>query len=363
MSTFISRYETSGAGVRLAVKDLIDMAGEVTTAGCMALERLGQVAAADAACLAGARQSGARIVGRTNLHELAFGTTGINPWYGTPVNPVDPKLVPGGSSSGSAVAVATDEADVALGSDTGGSIRIPSACCDTTGLKTTYGRVPLEGVWPLSPSLDTIGPMARDVAGVVTGMQLLEPGFTPDDSAPTVLGRLRRPDVHPDIEAAIDDALARTEVATIDVELPGWDTAVFTGFLPMLLREAWEADKHLAEDDPDNVGVIGRLQQGSNIADEAVAGARALQPQWRAEVDALFGRVELLVLPTLAEPVPEIGPEAEGAHLTALTSAFNYSGHPCLSLPVPGASLQLVGPMGAEELLCAAAARFEAARP
>ena len=91
--------------------------------------------------------------------------TGVNPWYGTPVNPLDPALVPGGSSSGSAVAVATGEADVAYGSDTGGSVRIPAACCGIAGLKTTWGRIPLDGVWPLSPSFDTVGPMARDVAG------------------------------------------------------------------------------------------------------------------------------------------------------------------------------------------------------
>src|SRR6185312_11722115 len=147
MTTFITRYEASGPAPR------------------------------DAACLAGARAAGARIVGRTNLHELALGVTGINPWYGTPVNPLDPSRVPGGSSSGSAVAVATGEADVAYGSDTGGSVRIPSACCGTAGLKTTWGRIPLDGVWPLSPSFDTVGPMARDIGGLVTGMQLLEPGF------------------------------------------------------------------------------------------------------------------------------------------------------------------------------------------
>src|SRR5207237_4004672 len=120
----------------------------------------------------------ARVVGKVNLHELAYGTTGINPWFGTATNPLDPARVPGGSSSGSAVAVATDEADVAYGSDTGGSARIPSACCGTAGLKTTHGRISLQGVWPLALSLDTVGPMARDVAGLVLGMQLLAPGFT-----------------------------------------------------------------------------------------------------------------------------------------------------------------------------------------
>src|SRR5580658_6929953 len=210
MSTFITRFDTSGPGVRLAVKDLIDMEGEPTTAGCRAVAALAQPARRDAACLAGARDAGARIVGRTNLHELALGVTGINQWYGPPVNPLDPTRVPGGSSSGSAVAVATGEADVAYGSDTGGSVRIPAACCGTTGLKTTWGRVPLDGVWPLSPSFDTVGPMARDVAGLVVGMELLEPGFRVAPDGPLRVGRLRV-DADPLIDAAIDAALRATE--------------------------------------------------------------------------------------------------------------------------------------------------------
>ena len=208
MTTFITRYETSGPGVRLAVKDLIDMAGEPTTAGCRAVADRAVPADRDAACLAGAREAGARIVGRTNLHELALGVTGVNQWYGTPVNPLDPTRVPGGSSSGSAVAVATDEADVAYGSDTGGSIRIPAACCGTAGLKTTWGRIPLDGVWPLAPSFDTVGPMARTVAGLVTGMELLEPGFSVagQDGADLVVGRLPI-EADPAITAALDRAL------------------------------------------------------------------------------------------------------------------------------------------------------------
>src|SRR6185369_8886432 len=128
-----------------------------------------------------------------------------------PVNPLDPGLIPGGSSSGSAVAVATGEADVALGSDTGGSVRVPAACCGVFGLKTTHGRISLEGVWPLAPSMDTIGPLARDVAGLVLGMQLLEPGFSVDGVAPASrIGRLVMPServVDPRIDAAVDAAL------------------------------------------------------------------------------------------------------------------------------------------------------------
>src|SRR5437016_4726078 len=183
MTTFITRLDASGSGPRLAVKDLIDVEGVPTTAGSRAVERSAKPAEADAPCLRGARAAGARVVGKANLHELAMLPFGTNPWFGTPVNPLDSALIPGGSSSGSAVAVATDEADVALGSDTGGSVRIPSACCGVSGLKTTFGRIPIDGVWPLAPSFDTVGPIARDFAGVTLGMQLLEPGFTPRETA------------------------------------------------------------------------------------------------------------------------------------------------------------------------------------
>src|SRR5215472_3784773 len=127
MSTFITRLDSAGGtGVRLAVKDVIDVRDVPTTAGSRAVERTAAPAARDASCLAGARAAGALIVGKTNLHELAMLPIGTNPWFGTPVNPLDASLIPGGSSSGSAVAVATGEADVAFGTDTGGSIRIPS---------------------------------------------------------------------------------------------------------------------------------------------------------------------------------------------------------------------------------------------
>src|SRR3984957_9004231 len=183
----------AGGGIRLAVKDLIDVAGVPTTAGSRALAAIAVAAERDAPCLAGARAAGARIVGKANLHELALGASGVNEYFGTPVNPLDPGLVPGGSSSGSAVAVADDEADLAYGSDTGGSVRVPAAFCGITGLKTTHGRIPLDGVWPLAPSLDTIGPMARDVAGVAAGLALLEPGFSVDVAAAVRIGRVRAP--------------------------------------------------------------------------------------------------------------------------------------------------------------------------
>ncbi len=194
-ATFITTFSGLGPGPRVAVKDLIDMAGLPTTAGSRVVAESAVPAPADAACLAGLRAAGAQIVGRANLHELALGVTGINPWFGTPTNPLDSSLAPGGSSSGSAVAVASGDATVAYGTDTGGSIRIPAACCGISGLKTTWGRIPVAGVRPLAPSLDTVGPMAADIAGLVLGMQLLEPGFAiaPAGGAPGWAGCRSRP--------------------------------------------------------------------------------------------------------------------------------------------------------------------------
>jgi amidase len=367
LSTFISRYETQGQGVRLAVKDLIDMEGEVTTAGCRAVAAHAVPATSDAACLSGARAAGARIVGRTNLHELALGVTGVNPWYGTPVNPLDPKLVPGGSSSGSAVAVATGEADVAYGSDTGGSVRIPAACCGTTGLKTTWGRVPLEGVWPLSPSFDTVGPMARDIAGLVLGMQLLEPGFmlAPGPANGTSVGRLRPP-ADPLIEEAIDRAVAVSEWSCSELDLPEWDEATLHAGL-LLVVEAWETNRELMARHPEGIGtdVRERLTIGSTFDAATIVAAWKGQRGWQATLNDLFERVDFVVTPTLTifPPEPEDGLELL---IGRCTIPVNLAGVPALSLPVPTkgplpASIQLIGPAGSEERLLVAGAWLESA--
>lgn len=365
MSTFIHRLDADGPGTRVAVKDLIDMEGLPTTAGCRALADRAAPAQADAACLAGIRAAGARIVGRVNLHELAFGATGINPWFGTPENPLDSSLVPGGSSSGSAVSVATDEADVALGSDTGGSVRHPSACCGTVGLKTTYGRISTSGVWPLAESLDTIGPMARDVAGVVLGMQLLEPGFTPARSAATVVGRVRGIAADPDLEAALDAALASSELEVLDVDLPNW-TAASMSALTILVIEGAAANAQLYESDPEGIGddVRGFIEIGRSFGEQQAADARDLAVQWRQELAAAFQRVEVLALPTMPVFPPRIGEDPSAMPL--LCAAVNLAGVPALAQPVPSnrpipASLQLVGPHGSEELLVSTGAIVEAA--
>jgi amidase len=373
MATFITKLETAGAGPRVAVKDIIDVEGVPTTAGSRAVERTAGPANRDATCLAGARAAGARLVGKANLHELAMLPIGTNPWYGTPVNPLDPNLIPGGSSSGSAVAVATGEADVALGSDTGGSIRVPAACCGITGLKTTYGRVPLDGVWPLAPSLDTIGPMAAQVSGLVAGMAMLEPGFAAAQAPARVIGRLRTSAL-PEIEAAVDEALraAEFEVVVLDWDEFEAGTNLFTS---IYFDEIGATDGELASTDPDGVGAD--IHQALALVDlfrPGAADARRELPRWRDALLGQFGRVELLALPTIPLfPHRLDSLDSDDAimgaciEITTYTSLFNVAGVPCTAQPVPvagvrlPASLQLVGPHGAEELLLATAQRIEAA--
>ncbi len=273
--------------------------------------------------------------------------------------------MPGGSSSGSAVAVAAGEADVALGTDTGGSIRIPAACCGVAGLKTTSGRIPMAGVWPLAPSLDTVGPLARDVAGLVLGMQLLEPGF---EVAPLperlVVGRLRVPALAA-IDAAVDGALAAADVEVVDIEPQGWDAAVVAAGI-RLAAEAWATDGHLlARRQQLGPDVASRLENGRPPDGWEVA-ADAARDAWRRQVATLLDGVDVLALPTLADFPPPLD-EAGRVFRIRRTEVMNLAGVPALSLPVPArghalpASLQLVGRHGAEELLLAVGLVVEAA--
>jgi amidase len=319
--------------------------------------------------MAGARAAGAVIVGKVNLHELAFGAAGVNEYFGTPVNPLDPLRLPGGSSSGSAVAVADGEADIAYGSDTGGSIRVPAAFCGVTGLKTTYGRVSLGGVWPLAPSLDTVGPMARDVAGVAAGMALLEPGFTVDVPPAGRLGRIRPAGigVDPAIDLAVDAALARSGLTVTEAILPGWLAARETCGV-IIDAEAAESNRELLTDpvkrDLLSSGVRARLDGGAAITPDALAAARAAQPAWRDAMTKALSEIDLLVLPTVPFYPPLLA-DARGVHFTAFTNPVNLAGFPAVAVPVPStqrlpASLQLIGPPASEALLLATAAIIEA---
>ena len=369
MATFITRLDHASSAIRLAVKDLIDLAGVPTTAGSRALADTAAPAEADAPCLAGARAARVAIVGKVNLHELAFGASGVNHYFGTPVNPLDPDLVPGGSSSGSAVAVADGDADIAYGSDTGGSIRIPAAFCGVTGLKTTHGRVSLEGVWPLAPSLDTVGPMALDVAGVAAGMTLLEPGFTLDAPPAARVGRIRPPgfDVDPLIDAAIDASLVRSGFEVAEIDLPGWpDAREAVGVI--IDAEAADSNRALL-DDPARRDLLGadvraRLTDGAQTTPAELAHAKAYQSTWRTMMARALEGVDVLVLPTVPFFPPRLADAARQPY-TVFTNPVNLAGFPAIALPVPSsdrlpASLQIIGPANSEALLLATAAIIEA---
>jgi amidase len=371
MSTFITRLDAGGDGPRLAVKDLIDVLGVPTTAGSQVVAERAIPALADALCLAGARAAGAVIVGKANLNELAYGASGLNEHFGTPVNPLDPDLLPGGSSSGSAVAVGAGEADIAYGSDTGGSIRVPAAYCGVAGLKTTHGRVPLGGVWPLAPSLDTVGPMARDVAGLAAGMALLEPGFAVAGGPAVALGRLRVAGeaADPVIEAALDEALARSEIGVTELELSGWADALDAVYT-IMGQEAIESDGLLMSDPVSRAGlgpaVRQRLAHAAEVTIEDADRARGFQQDWRALFERLFQTAQLLVLPSVPFFPPPVSAGGKEAH-TRLTAPVNLAGLPALALPIPAvgsalpASLQLIGPPDSEELILATGAVLEAA--
>jgi amidase len=378
VATWIIRQQDSGTGLRVAVKDLIDMAGLPTTAGSRAVADTAQPAAADAPCLAGfraaERQKQAYLAGKTNLHELAYGISGVNRAFGTPVNPADPRRVPGGSSSGSATAVAAGEADIAYGTDTGGSIRIPAACCGIAGLKTTWGRVSLDGVRPLAPSLDTVGPMARDVAGLAAGMALLEPGFTvpPAEDAPRTIGRLAI-DADPVIDKAVDDAL---RAAGFRVEAINVDRLedIIAASMTLLDAEAWATNRELAQAKSGLIGddVVRRLRAGSAITAQAIDTARAETARWKAALDALWHRVGMIAVPTLLGFPPLLDDAAGMFKIRGLTSPVNVAGLPALALPVPvtsgpahaagplPASVQLIGPANSEDRLLAAGTVLEA---
>ena len=374
--------------LRLAVKDLIDLKGVVTTAGSRYFEKNGLPATRDAACMAIARERGVVVVGKTNLDEFAVGVTGMNEYFGIPRNRLSRRrdLIPGGSSSGSAVAVQSGVADVAFGTDTAGSIRIPAACCGIVGLKTTHGLVSLRGVYPLEPAhMDTVGPMGKDIAHVVEGMDLLEGGFreryeSATSSAGEIrIGRLYVSGTDPKIDQAIDAALTQAHFKVVPL---GPD-----------FKNAWEQ----AEKDATTVAEAGAwLSDGKYLSKPEVGGrvkaaialgeveyttnyknALSRRAAWRRALRQAFTRVDLIALPTLKKLPPRV-PLVGGTPVFEVlvlglenTAAVNYAGNPALAMPVPVedkdipvTSLQLIGPRFSEARLLSAGRLVEnAIRP
>ena len=366
--------------LRLAVKDIIDMEGKITSAGSQYLAKKAPPARRDANLLGPARRDDVIIVGKTNLTEFALGTSGANEYFGTPINPIDKHRTPGGSSSGSAVAVANDEADVAFGSDTAGSIRVPAACCGILGLKTTFGLVSLKGVFPLSPKyLDTIGPMATDVPDLVRGMDLLQPGFSGRYKAARArngsgrgirVGRLYVPGTDPKIEQAIDESLKAAGFRVVplgDRFRALWDQAQSNGGT-VAVADGWLSDQQYLGKSGVALTTQATIRLGELQYNTAYKTALAERKPWQRELGRIFDKVDFIALPTLKTlPPHRLFFERSAifeARVLALqnTVAVNYAGNPAIAIPIPYpdrhfpvTSLQLVGPRFGEAGLVNAA--------
>ena len=307
-------------GVPISIKDLFDVAGETTMAGSVA--RVGEpVAAADAPVVKRLRAAGAVIVGRTNMTEFAFSGLGINPHYGTPLNAWDrgSARIPGGSSSGAAVSVTDGMAAAAIGSDTGGSVRIPAAFCGLVGFKPTARRVPLGGALPLSSSLDSIGPIAPSVAccaeldAILSGQDVVAP------AAATLRGlRLAVPltvaldgmDAH--VAASFQAALSRLAAAGAvvqELEIPAFARlAGINAKGGLTAAEAWWWHRDLiarasAKYDP---RVVSRILRGKDISAADYLDVLQARTAWTAEVEAALEGFDALVLPTVPVVAPRI---------------------------------------------------------
>lgn len=356
---YVERFTLGCGDLRFAVKDTLDVAGFPTRAGCPALENA-PGAAAHARIVDALLAAGCTLTGKTRLHELAFGVTGINPWGGTPVNPQFPALIPGGSSSGSAAVVASGEVDFSIGTDTGGSVRMPAACCGIVGLKPGYGALSREGVLPAASSLDCVGIFTRD--GNMLGEVLKRLGL------PTAQPLTDAPEMTfisaaaPDIDSLLTDWLGARGVPLRRARLAGLDDAHQAG-LTLISRENWLAFNPLLADARLSADVATRIRAGAEIPPDDLQHAEQIRTRFTAEVDALLEHTPLLALATLPALPPTLSEarDALGAvALTRLVRPFNLSGHPALTLPAGElrgrpVALQLVAKKGAEGLLAQAA--------
>jgi aspartyl-tRNA(Asn)/glutamyl-tRNA(Gln) amidotransferase subunit A len=361
---FITEVEPCGDGPRLAVKDLFDTAGVRTTYGSKVFGD--HVPDTTASAVARLEQAGYVSVGKANLHEFAWGITTENPHYGNAPNPVAPGRVAGGSSGGNAAALAAGLVEAALGTDSGGSVRIPAACCGITGFKPTHGLVAIDGCFPLAPSYDHVGPMARDVAGCERMMGALVEGFEPaaldslDDLRVGVAWTAR---ADPLVQDRFEEAAALLPTRRA-MELPLPD-----GIYPAFAREAAEVHGELFAAHRDLYGenVARKVAWALKVPDADVEAALAARERYRERIAALMDDVDLVVTPTIPMVAPPlgIGDLALRERMIELTLPWNTVGAPALALPCGPAedglpaSIQLVGKPGADALVLAAGRLLE----
>jgi aspartyl-tRNA(Asn)/glutamyl-tRNA(Gln) amidotransferase subunit A len=373
-------------GIPVSLKDLVDQKGWPTTAG--SLVRKDHVAASDATVTRRLRAAGAVFVGKTNLHEFAFGTTSEDSGFGPARNPIDPSRSPGGSSGGSAIAVATGMSLGTVGTDTGGSIRIPAAACGVVGLKPEWGHISARGVVPLSRQLDHVGPLAKTVADAWILYNAMQPAAARAKDAPTasavkglrlgILAGYLFDRLDADVERGVLGAIEklRKKGAVVrEVPLPhAHDIAAV--YLHLVLGDAAEYHARTLLSRPDDYtpNVRLRLEMARYVLAEDYIRALRGKSVISSEVDRALAGVDALVLPALAVPAPPIGattmpvkggPEPVRALMLRCTQPFNLSGHPAISLPcgtTPAGlpiGLQLVGHKGATPALVQAALGIE----
>jgi aspartyl-tRNA(Asn)/glutamyl-tRNA(Gln) amidotransferase subunit A len=356
---FLARPEEPAGGIPLAVKDLFDTAGLTTTYGSAVFRD--HVPAETAAAVRMLEEAGYANVGKTNLHEFAYGITSVNPHYGTVPNPRYPGRMAGGSSGGSAAAVAAGEAVVGLGSDSGGSIRIPAACCGLVGFKPTYGVVPMDGCFPLAPSFDHGGPIAGSVADCAAVMEVFGVAATAIDLAGLRVGVAWLEQAHPLVRARVRDAAGLLGARPVELPLPEVG-AVF-------MREVADVHRDLFAEHADEYGdnVRTKVERCLALPDEAYERGLAARAAYQRRCAEVIGDLDLIVTPTLgfvAPPLPADDLQLRDAAIR-LTLPFNALGWPALALPCGPAedglpaSAQLIGKPRDDALVLAAGAALE----
>jgi aspartyl-tRNA(Asn)/glutamyl-tRNA(Gln) amidotransferase subunit A len=374
-------------GIPISLKDLIDLAGAPTTAASRVLD--GYVAADDAPVVARLRAAGAVFVGKCNLHEFAFGTTSEDSAYGPVRNPWDPTRSAGGSSGGSAAAVVSGMGLASVGTDTGGSIRIPSAVCGCVGLKPTYGELPCDGIVPLSRSLDHVGPIARSVADAWLLFHAMagQPTHAPL-RPPRPVGSLRLGLLRPYFMDVLDGAVTeqfsielsrlRSSGARVIDRAVARAADIATVYLHLQLPEASAYHAPALERCPEayTPPVRQRLELGRYVLAEDYARARVGAEVLRRDVDAALENCDAVVLPSVPIVAQPIGSSALAfggrsypvrALMLRLTQLFDITGHPAISLPCGRSrenlpvGLQLVGRHGRTAELLEVAAAVESA--
>jgi aspartyl-tRNA(Asn)/glutamyl-tRNA(Gln) amidotransferase subunit A len=361
---FLARPERPAAGIRLAVKDLFDTAGLVTTYGSIVFAD--HVPERTAVAVRRLEEAGYANVGKTNLHEFAYGITSQNPHFGTVPNPIAPGRIAGGSSGGSAAALAAGYADAAVGSDSGGSIRIPAACCGVVGFKPTYGLVSLDGCFPLAPGFDHAGPLARSVGACAEMMQALTASFEvrqieslEEVSVGVAWTELADPLVG---ERVAEAAQLLPRSRALELPLPEGVGAVF-------MREVADVHRDLFREHADDYGenVRTKIERCLAVTDEEYEQALRALDDYRERCAGIVAEVDLVVTPTLpCVPPPADVVELEvRERLILFTYPFNCLGWPALALPCGTAehglpaSVQVAGPKGADALVLAAGGLLE----